>query len=99
MEGLIRGASIQQTEISPLLVEQHEIGDEFRAVEKAILEIRTLMAAKYVEPTAPAEMEAGVTERTTSLGGRTLEGAPCRLGAISGRHQRGPDALRVHCRF
>ena len=27
LEGLIRGASIQQTEISPLLVEQRKIGD------------------------------------------------------------------------
>ena len=76
LEGLIRGASIQQTEISPLLVEQRKIGDEFRAVEKAIQEIHTLMAAKNVEPTDRAEMEAGVIARTAELmrlGRRMLE--------------------------
>ena len=76
LEGLIRGASIQQTEISPLLVEQRKIGDEFRVVEKAIQEIHTLMAAKNVEPTDRAEMEAGVLVRTAELmrlGRRMLE--------------------------
>ena len=44
LEGLIRGASIQQTEISPLLIEQRRVGDEYRVVEKAIHELRKLVS-------------------------------------------------------
>ena len=76
MEGLIRGASIQQTEISPLLVEQRQIGDRFRMVGKEIEELHAMMAARNVVPPDRAKMEADIIARTAELmrlGRRMLE--------------------------
>ena len=42
MEGLIIGAAHSPTELSPLLVEQRRVGDEYRVIEKVIQELRNL---------------------------------------------------------
>ena len=76
MEGLIRGDAKLPTAISPLLVEQRQIGDEYRVVERAIQELHNLMAPRNVDPTDRAEMEADVIARTAELmrlGQRMLE--------------------------
>jgi hypothetical protein len=76
MEGLIKGATSSQTGMTPLLVEQRQVGDEYRVAEKAINEIRNLMATRNVGPTDRAEMQADVVIRTTALmrlGQRLLE--------------------------
>ena len=76
LEGLIRGASIQQTEFSPLLTEQRQIGDQFRVVEKEIEALHGTLADRNVEAPDRAEMEASVTTRTAELmrlGRRMLE--------------------------
>jgi DNA-binding response OmpR family regulator len=76
MEGLIRGDAKPPTAISPLLAEQRQIGDEYRVVERAIQALHDLMAARNVDPTDRAEMEADVIARTAelmSLGQRLLE--------------------------
>jgi DNA-binding response OmpR family regulator len=39
MEGLIRGDNIPTKEVSPLIVEQRRIGDEYRVVEKSVQEL------------------------------------------------------------
>jgi DNA-binding response OmpR family regulator len=76
MEGLIRGETKPAAAISPLLVEQRQIGDEYRVVERAIRELHNLMATRNVDPTDRAEMEADVITRTAELmrlGQRLLE--------------------------
>ena len=76
LEGLIRGDAKPATAISPLLVEQRQIGDEYRVVEKEIEVLHGMMAARNVDPTDHAEMEAGVIARTAELmrlGRRMLE--------------------------
>jgi DNA-binding response OmpR family regulator len=76
LEGLIKGASIRQTEINPLLVEQRRVGDAYRVIEREIAVLNAMMAAKNVEPTDRAEMEASVVARTAELmglGQRMLE--------------------------
>ena len=76
MEGLIRGASIQQTEISPLLIEQRKVGDAYRVTEKEIEVLNAMIAARNVDPADCAEMEAAVATRTSQLmqlGRRMLE--------------------------
>jgi DNA-binding response OmpR family regulator len=65
MEGLIRGDAIP-TEMSPLLVEQRRVGDEYRVVEKAIYELRKLVSGDG-EVIDRAAMEADVVARTTDL--------------------------------
>ena len=74
MEGLIRGVSIP-TEMGPLLVEQRQIGDEYRMAVKAIEELHNLIASN-VDKADRAEMEADVATRTAELmrlGQRMLE--------------------------
>jgi DNA-binding response OmpR family regulator len=76
MEGLILGDTASNTNIGPLLVEQRRIADEFRVVEKSILELHNMLAAKNVDPVDRTEMEAGVTSRSVELrrlGKRILE--------------------------
>ena len=76
MEGLIRGDAKLPAAISPLLVEQRQVGDEYRVVERAIQVLHNLMAARNVDPTDRAEMEADVITRTADLmrlGRRMLE--------------------------
>ncbi len=67
MEGLIRGNAKPQTVISPLLVEQQLISDEYRVVEKAIHGLRTLMATGDAKIIDRAAIEADVVARTTDL--------------------------------
>ncbi|MBC7832422.1 MAG: hypothetical protein H7Y62_10425 [Hyphomicrobium sp.] len=67
MEGLIRGDSKPPTTISPLLIEQRQVGDEYRMAEKAIQELHNLIATKNVDAADRAEMEADVVTRTTEL--------------------------------
>jgi DNA-binding response OmpR family regulator len=66
MEGLIRRNAIP-TEMSPLLVEQRRVGDEYRVVEKAIHELRTSMVTSDGGVIDRAAMEADVVARTTDL--------------------------------
>ena len=76
MEGLILGEAASNTGIGPLLVEQRRVADEFRVLEKSILELHNMLAAKNVAPTDRIDMEAGVTSRTVELrrlGKRMLE--------------------------
>ena len=76
MEGLIRGDTKPAAAISPLLVEQRQIADEYRVLEKAIRELHDLMAARNVDPTDRAEMEEDAIARTAELmclGRRMLE--------------------------
>ena len=76
MEGLIRGDTVSNTEIGPLLVEQRRIADEFRVVEKSIQELHGMLGAKNVDPADRTEMEVGVISRTDELmrlGKRMLE--------------------------
>jgi len=67
MEGLIRGDSKPPTTISPLLIEQRQVGDEYRMAEKAIQELHNLIATKNVDAGDRAEMEADVVTRTAEL--------------------------------
>jgi DNA-binding response OmpR family regulator len=67
MEGLIRGDAKTKTAISPLLVEQQRIGDEYRVVESAIHGLRELMVTSDAEVIDRAAMEADVVARTTDL--------------------------------
>jgi DNA-binding response OmpR family regulator len=64
MEGLIRGDGIP-TELSPLLIEQRRIGDQYRVVDKAIHGLRKLMVTR--DAVDRAAMEADVVARTTDL--------------------------------
>ena len=76
LEGLILGDTTTKKEIGPLLVEQRRVGDEFRVVEKAILKLHNMLAAKNVDAVDRAEMEAAVAYRTAELkrlGKRMLE--------------------------
>ena len=76
MEGLIRGDAKPATAISPLLVEQRQVADKYRVLEKEIEVLHGMMAARNVDPTDHAEMEAGVIARTAELmrlGRRMLE--------------------------
>ena len=67
MEGLIRGDSKPPTTISPLLIEQRQVGNEYWMAEKAIQELHNLIATKSVDAGDRAEMEAVVVTRTTEL--------------------------------
>ena len=66
MEGLIRGDASSR-ELTPLLVEQRRISDEYRVVEKAIHGIRKLMVTSEEEVIDRAALEADVVARTTDL--------------------------------
>ena len=74
---MIRATSVvSQIEISPLLVEQRQIGDEYRVAERALQELHHRIAVKNVAPSQRAEMEADVITRTAELmrlGQRMLE--------------------------
>ena len=72
MEGLIRGDTA--TDIGPLLVQQRQVADEFRVVEKTVQEFAA--GAKNVDPADRTEMELAVISRTDELmrlGKRMLE--------------------------
>jgi DNA-binding response OmpR family regulator len=76
MEGLIRGDGKTPTEISPLLIEQRRIADEYRVVDKSIQELHHMLAARNVDPEDRTQMEAGVSSLTAELmrlGQRMLE--------------------------
>ena len=76
MERLIRVATFCPTEMGELLVQQRQVGDEFRAVEKVVQELHKLMGSKNVGPTDRAQMEAEAAIRTVALnrlGQRLLE--------------------------
>ena len=76
MEGLILGDTVLNNEISPLLIEQRRVGDEYRVVEKSIQELHNMIAARNVDPADRLEMEADVFSRTAELmrlGKRMLE--------------------------
>ena len=67
MEGLIRGDSKPPTTISPLLIEQRKVGDAYRVAQKEIEVLNAMIAARNVDPTDCAEMEAAVVTRTSEL--------------------------------
>jgi DNA-binding response OmpR family regulator len=67
MEGLIEGATNSRTGMTSLLVEQRQLGDDYRVAEKEIQELHILLADKKVGTTVRAEMEADVAIRTTAL--------------------------------
>lgn len=67
IERLIGVANFCPTEIGELLVQQRQIGDEYRVVEKVIQELHKLMGSKNVDPTDRAAMEVDVAVRTAAL--------------------------------
>ena len=74
MEGLILGDTA--TDIGPLLVEQRQVVDEFRVVERTVQELHGMLGAKNVDPADRTEMELAVISRTDELmrlGKRMLE--------------------------
>jgi DNA-binding response OmpR family regulator len=74
MEGLIGHSTASQTELIPLLVQQRQVGDQYRAAEKAIHELLRLMDSD--DPAGRVETEADVADRTAALarlGQRLLE--------------------------
>ena len=76
MEKLILGETSFNIDIGPLLVEQRRVSDEFRVIERSIIELRGMLGAKNVDPADRAEMELGVISRTDELmrlGKRLLE--------------------------
>ena len=76
IERLIRVATFCPTELGELLVQQRQVGDEYRAVEKVIQDLRKMMGSKNVAPTDFAEMEVDVAIRSAALnrlGKRLLE--------------------------
>ena len=77
MEGLIlKQAAGDQIEISPLLDEQRQVAGEHRVVEKEIEVLSAMIAARNVDPTDRAEMEAAIVIRNAALirlGQRMLE--------------------------
>ena len=76
IERLIRVATFCPTEMGELLVQQRQVGDEYRAVEKVVQDLRKLMGSKHVNPKDLAEMEADVAIRRAALhrlGRRLLE--------------------------
>ena len=66
MEGLIRGDAKPPIAVSPLLVEQRRVGDEYRVVEKEIDELRNTLTVTGVA-IADRAMEADIDARTTDL--------------------------------
>ena len=66
MEGLIRGDTKPPIAVSPLLVEQRRVGDEYRVVEKEIDELRNTLTVTGVA-IADRAMEADIDARTTDL--------------------------------
>ena len=76
MERLIRDATFCPAEMGELLVQQRQVGDEFRAVEKVVQELHKLIGSKNVNPTDRTQMEAEAAIRTVALnrlGQRLLE--------------------------
>ena len=66
MEGLIRGDAVQ-TQLSPLLVEQRLVEDEYSVVENAIRGLRKQVMTSEEEVIDRAALEADVVARTTDL--------------------------------
>jgi hypothetical protein len=63
-------------EMGELLVQQRQVGDEYRAVEKVVQELHKLMGSKNIDPTDLAAMEVDIAVRTAALnhlGKRLLE--------------------------
>ena len=76
VEKLVKVATFCPTELGELLIQQRQVGDEYRAVEKVIQELHRLMGSKHVDPKDLAEMEVDVAIRTAALhrlGKRLLE--------------------------
>ena len=67
IERLIRVASFCPTDMSELLIQQRQVGDEYRAVEKVVQELHKLMGSKNIDPTDLAEMEVDVAIRLAAL--------------------------------
>jgi hypothetical protein len=62
--------------MSELLVQQRQVGDEYRVVEKVVQELRKLMGSRNIDPTDLAQMEVDVAIRSAALnrlGRRLLE--------------------------
>jgi DNA-binding response OmpR family regulator len=76
IERLIRVATFCPTDLGELLVQQRQVGDEYRAVQKVVEELHKLMGSKNMDPTDLAAMEVEVAVRTAALnrlGKRLLE--------------------------
>jgi hypothetical protein len=76
IERLIRAATFCPTELGELLVQQRQVGDEYRVVEKVVQELRKLMGSRNIDPTDLAQMEVDVAIRSAALnrlGKRLLE--------------------------
>ena len=76
IERLIRMAPFCPTDLRELLVQQRQVGDEYRAVEKVVQELHKLMGSKNIDPTDLAQMEVDVAIRSAALnrlGKRLLE--------------------------
>jgi DNA-binding response OmpR family regulator len=76
IERLIRVAPLCPTDPGELLVQQRQVGDEYRAVQKVVEELHKLMRSKNMDPTDRAAMEVDVAVRTAALnrlGKRLLE--------------------------
>ena len=76
IERLIRMATFCPTEMGELLVQQRQVGDEYRAVEKVVQELHKLMGSKNMDRTDLAAMEVDVAIRSAALnrlGKRLLE--------------------------
>jgi hypothetical protein len=76
IERLIRVATFCPTDMGELLVQQRQVGDEYRAVQKVVQELHNLMGSKNMDPTDLAAMEVDVAVRTAALnrlGKRLLE--------------------------
>ena len=67
VERLIRVATFCPTEMGELLVQQRQVGDEYRAVEKVVQELHKLMGSKNIDPTDLAQMEVDVAVRSAAL--------------------------------
>jgi DNA-binding NtrC family response regulator len=76
IERLIRVATFCPKEMSELLVQQRQVGDEYRVVEKVVQELHKLMGSRNIDPTDLAQMEVDVAIRSAALnrlGKRLLE--------------------------
>jgi DNA-binding response OmpR family regulator len=67
IERLIRVAPFCPTDLRDLLVQQRQVGDEYRAVQKVVEELHKLMGSKIMDPSDRSAMEVDVAVRTAAL--------------------------------
>lgn len=58
---------VTEMEIGPLLAEQRRVGDEFRVVEAAVLQMHKTLAGRHLDAGTRSQMEACVDSTISKL--------------------------------